>query len=132
MTLTKEEKKSKIRDYHREYYSKNKEKIRAYHRKYYNENRSKKDAVEYMGGKCVLCGYSKCIAALDFHHRNPEEKEFNFKWNAQKSRLSKIVNELDKCILLCANCHREVHYNTDLLNKLRIGGAAAWETVTSV
>ena len=68
----------------------------------------KKLAVEYKGGCCVYCGYNKSLAALEFHHVNPSEKEFN--WN--KMRLvsdSKMRAELDKCILLCANCHREEH-----------------------
>lgn len=66
-------------------------------------------AVEYKGGKCSRCNYDRCITALDFHHINPEEKDFtiakyyNLSWD-------KIKIELDKCILVCANCHREIHY----------------------
>jgi predicted HNH restriction endonuclease len=66
------------------------------------------EAVEYMGGKCKECGYNKYLGALEFHHLDPSTKEAN--WN--KIRLwewSKIKNELDKCVLLCANCHREAH-----------------------
>lgn len=68
----------------------------------------KKEAVEYLGGKCQICGYDKCIAALDFHHKDPKEKEFIL---GEMSRYSKdkIIQELDKCMLLCANCHRELH-----------------------
>ena len=67
-------------------------------------------AVEYLGGKCCKCGYNKCIWALEFHHRNPNEKEAT--WT--KMRLwseSRLLKELDKCDLLCANCHRELHSN---------------------
>lgn len=69
----------------------------------------KVDAVEYKGGKCQLCGYNKYYGALEFHHNNPLEKDHE--WT--KLRLQswdKIVAELDKCTLLCANCHRETHY----------------------
>ena len=69
-------------------------------------------AVEYLGGKCSKCGYDKCIGALDFHHLDPSTKEAN--WG--KIRLwewSKIETELDKCVLLCSNCHRETHYYQD-------------------
>lgn len=68
----------------------------------------KMKAVAYKGGKCQNCGYSKSLAAFDFHHRNPKEKEFaisNVKWK----NFDRIKPELDKCDLLCSNCHREVH-----------------------
>jgi len=64
--------------------------------------------LKYKGGKCQVCGYSKCIAALHFHHLVPEEKSF-----ALSSALSKswilVLKELDKCVVLCANCHAEEH-----------------------
>ena len=73
-----------------------------------SRNKRKEDMVHVMGDHCQLCGYNKCIIALEFHHINPSEKEFNFNkaisMDWEKTRL-----ELEKCILLCANCHREVH-----------------------
>lgn len=68
----------------------------------------KLDAIEYKGGSCSHCGYDKFYGALEFHHTDPSQKEVS--WN--KLRLKswdKVLNELDKCILLCANCHREEH-----------------------
>lgn len=68
----------------------------------------KKKAIEYKGGKCQKCGYDKHYGALEFHHINPSEKDCD--WS--KLRLknwSKIKEELDKCICVCANCHREIH-----------------------
>lgn len=68
----------------------------------------KLDAVEYKGGSCEKCGYNKYPDVLEFHHLDPTEKEAA--WN--KMRLwnwKKITAELDKCSMLCANCHREVH-----------------------
>jgi hypothetical protein len=66
--------------------------------------------VEYLGGKCIVCGYNSCVGALDFHHRDPKQKEFAISGRHCKS-WEKIKQELDKCDLLCSNCHREHHYN---------------------
>jgi len=67
----------------------------------------KQMAVDYLGGKCQQCGYKKCISALEFHHQDPIAKEFSI---ADSNTISwvKIKKELDKCELLCANCHREI------------------------
>ncbi len=69
----------------------------------------KQKCVDYKGGCCQECGYKKCLSALEFHHIHPEHKDFSI----AKARLttfgSKVQTELDKCILVCANCHREIH-----------------------
>lgn len=67
--------------------------------------------VEYLGGKCVRCGYKKCLAALDFHHIDPSKKDPSLATiNKMRYHRWEIVKaELDKCMLLCANCHREEH-----------------------
>ena len=72
-------------------------------------NDIKKFLVEYKGGKCEKCGYHKCIQALEFHHRNPEEKKFALSKISPSISLTELAAEVDKCILLCANCHRELH-----------------------
>jgi hypothetical protein len=75
----------------------------------------KKQAVAYLGGKCKNCGYNKFMSALQFHHKNPNEKDFNI---AEKGRIKSfdlIKSELDKCDLLCSNCHAEEHENNFLL-----------------
>lgn len=73
-------------------------------------NRLKSKMVAAMGGKCQCCGYAICNDALEFHHINPEEKEFTFgRIKANPKNREKIINELKKCILLCSNCHREIH-----------------------
>jgi|SRR5690606_4371730 len=70
--------------------------------------RIKKQAVEYKGGKCERCGYNKSYAAMDFHHKDPNEKDKSVSHISNK-KWKFIKNELDKCQLLCSNCHREVH-----------------------
>jgi RecJ-like exonuclease len=70
----------------------------------------KQKAIEYLGGKCVRCGYDKCPAALDFHHKDPSQKEFEISKVRSTSWNDEIKIELDKCDLLCANCHREAHW----------------------
>ena len=79
------------------------QKLRGMKRKY--------EAVQARGGKCERCGYSANLAALDFHHRNPLTKEFQIDMRVfSNTSLDKLKDELDKCELLCANCHREHHY----------------------
>ena len=74
-------------------------------------------SVEYKGGKCQICGYDRCLRSLDFHHINPSEKEFSISSMSRRS-IVKIKNELDKCILVCSNCHGEIHDN--LINVIDI------------
>lgn len=76
----------------------------AQYRKFY-----KQWGVEYKGNKCQCCGYNNCLDALEFHHLNPNEKDFNILDRNLTYDWEKIKNELDKCILVCANCHREIH-----------------------
>ena len=81
-------------------------------------NRTKARIIKAMGGKCVICGYYKCDAAMDLHHINPDEKEFGFgKMMANPKSWEKIVIELRKCVLLCSRCHREIHYGVTVLPK---------------
>lgn len=69
----------------------------------------KEMAVQYKGGKCCICGYNKCVEALDFHHLDPTQKDFGIGAKGYTRAWSKVKEELDKCILVCANCHREIH-----------------------
>jgi len=59
-----------------------------------------------LGSKCSICGYMRCVRALEFHHVNPKAKEFNISKNMNNNV---IVLEIDKCILVCSNSHREIH-----------------------
>lgn len=81
----------------------------------------KEQCVEYKGGKCEMCGYDYSHAALDFHHKDPTEKEFTIAKAKLKNFIThekEIKKELDKCILLCANCHREAHEEFSVQNLL--------------
>ena len=64
---------------------------------------------EKYGGKCMRCGYNKCIKALEFHHLDPSQKDFTI--SNDHFKLIDAIEESKKCIMLCANCHRELHDN---------------------
>ena len=66
-------------------------------------------AISYKGGHCQICGYDRCIEALEFHHLDPSQKEFGISKKGYTRSWEKVKEEADKCVLLCANCHREVH-----------------------
>lgn len=62
-----------------------------------------------MGGCCQICGYDKYVGALQFHHLDPNEKDFSLSKTGRTYVWDDVKKELDKCICLCANCHAEVH-----------------------
>lgn len=80
---------------------------------------NKAKAIEYLGGACQKCGGIFHMSVYDFHHRDPSEKEFEpcrlkfYSWG-------KLKIELDKCDLLCSNCHREIHYKLNEENSVQI------------
>ena len=76
---------------------------------------NKDKAIAFGGGKCSVCGYDKCVDSFDFHHLDPNKKDFSISQNMNKA-WHKIQAELEKCILLCANCHRELHFKLNHLN----------------
>jgi hypothetical protein len=90
----------------------------------------KAKAIEYMGGKCVNCGYAQCWRSMTFHHLDPTVKAFTI-----SAKLSyawdRLRAELDKCILVCANCHGEIHeglLDLSLMAKHRLDkpGSLGW------
>lgn len=72
------------------------------------EDANREKAYKLYGDSCKICGYNKCKNALEWHHLNPNEKE-NTPSKLMGASWEKVKKELDKCVLLCANCHREVH-----------------------
>ena len=69
--------------------------------------RKKQELVEYKGGCCERCGYNKSTRALQFHHLDPNEKDFTI--SRKSYSIERLKKEVDKCILVCANCHAEIH-----------------------
>jgi hypothetical protein len=109
--------------YQRDYRDKHRERVRSYGRKWWANHGHKRKAytkqlhhqkkawaIAYKGGRCQLCGYSKCVQALEFHH-DTEDKEHDISYMCgHRVANTKIAAELDKCMLVCANCHRELHF----------------------
>jgi len=81
----------------------------------------KRQAVEYKGGKCEICGYDKCVNSMVFHHTDPTQKDFAI--SGDYKSFERIKSELDKTRLLCANCHGEIH-DAENQKKLEINRAA--------
>lgn len=78
------------------------------HVKKFRQNK-KRTIVALAGGQCVICGYNRCIRNLHFHHLDPKQKLFGVSSGGHGHSLEKIKAEVSKCILVCANCHGEIH-----------------------
>lgn len=77
---------------------------------YHWRNKSVERALDAFGNRCGICGYNKCTRALCFHHVDPSKKEFKLRtFRSMCISWERIVKELRNCVLLCANCHMEVH-----------------------
>ncbi len=76
-----------------------------------NRRTNKRRAVEYKGGKCERCGYDKCVAALHFHHLDPATKLFGIAQSGWGRSWTQIQREIEKCMLVCANCHAEIEHS---------------------
>lgn len=87
---------------------KRKERAKEYKRILFNER----------GGKCEICGYNKNIHAIDFHHKDPNEKEFEPAKILRKKTIEEIKIETDKCLMICKNCHAEIHHPDGSLYKM--------------
>ena len=85
-------------------------------KKYYKNHRKEKQLIRQILmhklkiNGCAICGYDKCVAALHFHHVNPSDKNFCLCVHTMYYSNDRIVNEINKCILLCANCHAEIEH----------------------
>lgn len=69
----------------------------------------KEMAISLLGGQCFFCNYKRCHSALDFHHLDEKNKKFGLSKDGITRSWEKTKAELQKCILVCANCHREIH-----------------------
>ena len=68
----------------------------------------KRRLVDHLGGSCARCGYDTCLGALHFHHLGGKDSTISSLIGAY--RATKVWQEVDKCELLCANCHAEEHW----------------------
>ena len=73
--------------------------------------RRKENLIKVFDSKCCICGFDKWQSALEFHHVNPEEKDFSLTTNSTTKAIEKQLAEMKKCILVCSNCHRGIHSN---------------------
>ena len=69
----------------------------------------KKKLVEMFGGSCPFCKYDKCYKSFDFHHLDPSKKDMSVSRCGMLTKWNTIIKEVKKCIMICANCHREYH-----------------------
>lgn len=129
LNMTPEERKVKRKEYNDRYKQKHPERVKEQDRKYKEKNKevlkiksskwqkekgrkNKLKAIEYKGNVCFDCGNTFPQCCYDFHHINPNEKDFTIS-RINGRTFENIKPELDKCILLCANCHRIRHFNLD-------------------
>lgn len=73
------------------------------------QQKYKAQAVEHKGGKCIVCGFNLYFGALEFHHLDPSKKEAGINKLTRSPQTKQVLQELDKCVLVCANCHRMAH-----------------------
>lgn len=105
---------NKRREKYRKWMDKNRDKIKQYNNTRANyavcwRARAKEKLIEYKGGRCCQCGYDKNVPrAYEFHHRDPSQKEFTIS-KYSVLNIEKLKKEVDKCDLLCRNCHAEIH-----------------------
>jgi hypothetical protein len=101
--------KSKHKEYSRKHYLANKERLITANAKY--KQKKWQEWKEYKAKlSCTKCGFAH-LAALDFHHEDPSEKEYDVNRLISNGQFKKAYEEIEKCIVLCANCHRIHHYN---------------------
>ena len=81
----------------------------AHMKKKYQDNKNQINSLKSTLS-CVKCGYNKCVTALEFHHTDPSQKEETIARLSVHSNNGKVFEEIKKCVILCANCHREFHY----------------------
>lgn len=108
--------------YSKEWYEKNKEKVAAQQKEYYQNNKDKAKLWKHNNNGLEYNGKNGAI--FDFHHINPEEKDFNItSYLRHYNKIpERIYREVEKCILLCSNCHRLEHsdeYQANLLVLMR-------------
>jgi len=99
-------------EYAKRYAAQRKDENNAKYRK--RRQMLKQMSVDYLGGSCAACGFCEHISALEFHHVDPGQKEIGISVlldeKRKKRNIEEIKSELDKCIVLCRNCHARLHW----------------------
>lgn len=91
---------------HRKYSDRRQYLIKAVHAR---RKKVRQMSVDYKGGKCEMCGYDRCTDALEFHHKSLSVKKFGISAKGYTRSWEAVKKELDKCVIVCSNCHRELH-----------------------
>jgi len=103
------------------HYYRVKEQTNTYHSQTIRSLKRKLELIELKGGSCEVCGYDKNLSALQFHHRDPNDKKFGLDARTLGNlKMETILNELSKCDLLCANCHLEEHHQEYTKEKIKL------------
>lgn len=109
MYKNKEKQLEYMRDYNKKWYDKNKVSHKATIKE--NKEKYKVDFYEYKSSlKCGRCSETH-VSCLDFHHKDGEEKERGISSMIGSCKLETIMEEIKKCEVVCANCHRKIHWN---------------------
>ena len=114
------------RPYNRKYHDEHDKELKRIYHNQSTTRCNRKRAIErkqeilntLFDGGCCLCGYNKCLQAIEFHHINPKLKSFSL--DIRKLRqvtYEAVLEEAKKCVALCANCHREVHHGAASLDE---------------
>ncbi len=106
-----EDNKEHVNEYGRDWRKNNLEARKKQEHLYYTKRTQKERKMlqELQLNGCAICGYNKCGYALHEHHANPEDKKFLVNVSGMRKPVKQIIDEVNKCILLCANCHGEIH-----------------------
>ena len=91
----------------------------------------RKMAIEYKGKQCQICGYDRCEEAMEFHHIDPSGKDFGISQKGYTRGWKRVKRELDKGIMLCANCHREVHAGLQLPREIVVEKSGEFREIHS-
>jgi hypothetical protein len=111
--------KEQSREYYKKYRIEHKEQIKQYRHKFYQSHPTQTNMMHKLWyewltklghNKCYICGYDKDIRVLDMHHIDPNNKNFSISSKFTRKPKLEYLQEINKCIALCPNCHREIHY----------------------
>ena len=105
--------KSRLSDLSKQYRQANRRVLNEKSVKYHRD--IKQILIDEHGGKCCICGYNKYFGSLEFHHKNPAEKDFSIA--KKRGDMERAREEANKCILVCSNCHKEIHGGFTTLNE---------------